>query len=314
MRMGNLKPLVIYHRNCLDGFGAAFAAWKYFGTEGAEYQALDYAEREEYLALMHNNGKFDGRSIYILDFSFKREDTNRLISTCASTVWLDHHEAAFKDWAPESDLQLYGLVDDGVEIVLDNNKSGAVLAWEYFYPLFAPGPITDEENYVPLFLQYIQDRDLWRFSLPGTKDFTAGLSSLPQDFEVWDDLLVIENVIGLRQKGNVINEYYQTQLERAVAATKESCNIFGAEGLCCNLPPMFASEAGHILAKESGTYGATWFKDKDGNIKWSLRSIGDYNVSELAKNMGGGGHRNAAGFVLRPESGHTEKGVKVWRT
>jgi nanoRNase/pAp phosphatase (c-di-AMP/oligoRNAs hydrolase) len=75
---------------------------------------------------------------------------------------------------------------------------------------------------------------------------------------------------------------------------------------------MFASEAGNVLARESGTFGATWFKDKDGNVRWSLRSIGDYDVSIIAKQFKGGGHKNAAGFTLKPDSGETEAGVKLW--
>ena len=30
----------------------------------------------------------------------------------------------------------------------------------------------------------------------------------------------------------------------------------------------------------------------------SLRSVGDYDVSAIAKTFGGGGHRNAAGFEV----------------
>jgi len=52
------------------------------------------------------------------------------------------------------------------------------------------------------------------------------------------------------------------------------------------------------LAKESGTFGATYYQDSNMQIHFSLRSIGDYDVSKIAKQFGGGGHRNAAGYVI----------------
>ena len=35
-------PLIIYHDNCADGFGAAWAAYKKFGADGAEYLPMNY--------------------------------------------------------------------------------------------------------------------------------------------------------------------------------------------------------------------------------------------------------------------------------
>jgi hypothetical protein len=54
------------------------------------------------------------------------------------------------------------------------NKSGATLAWAYFHP----------HEPVPLFVAYVEDRDLWRKALPGSDDFFAVYSILPHEFEV----------------------------------------------------------------------------------------------------------------------------------
>src|SRR5690606_19050130 len=43
---------------------------------------------------------------------------------------------------------------------------------------------------------------------------------------------------------------------------------------------------------------AGMYYQKDGNTYWSLRSIGDFDVSKVAKDLGGGGHKNAAGFIV----------------
>lgn len=62
-----------------------------------------------------------------------------------------------------------------------------------------------------------------------------------------------------------------------------------------NAPAHLSSELGHQLAIQSGTFGLVWHQAKDGRVRCSFRSNGDYDVSAIAKAFGGGGHRNAAG-------------------
>ena len=61
-----MKPLVIYHDHCTDGFGAAFCAWLKFGDE-AEYVPMNYGFKEE------NIPKYAGRDVFMFDFSWPKE-------------------------------------------------------------------------------------------------------------------------------------------------------------------------------------------------------------------------------------------------
>lgn len=81
-----MKPLVIYHANCTDGFGAAFAAWLKLGDE-AEYLPMKYGVD----LLTTYKGSLIAREIYILDFSFSRETMGWLFDHAKHVVWLDHH-------------------------------------------------------------------------------------------------------------------------------------------------------------------------------------------------------------------------------
>lgn len=300
------KSIVVYHKNCLDGFGAAFAAWKSGKVKEVIFCALDYSDRDSWMREWLPKLELNAYDLYILDFSFSKDHTSQLIDLCNKFVWLDHHKSAFEEhglleYFNNGEYYIGG--DETNTILLSPNlNSGAYLAWEYFH----------QEAHVPPFIKFIDDRDRWKFLIPNTKEFCLALSQLPQDFRIWNES--VWDWYDLVEKGLVIQEYYDTQLERSVAATKEYCNILGNEGLCCNLPPLFASEAGNLLAKKSGTFGATWYKDSKGNIKWSLRSIGDYDVAAIARQFGGGGHTNAAGFTLTPDSGETISGVKLWHT
>lgn len=276
--------LVIYHKDCIDGFISAYIAWKEFGDK-ADYVGLGYDERHAFF----KNTEFQGRTVYILDFSFSKVKTKYIISVAENVIWLDHHKTAFEEWLG-ADRDYYGSEDAHSYILLNKEKSGAMLTWEYFN-----GDID-----IPNSVKYIDDRDRWKFKYPETKLFHLAISQIPTTFEHWNTLNVLGNTTAesLVMVGGTIQEYYDTQLKRSMEQTKENCLLKGRMGLCCNLPPMFSSDAGHILATESGTFGATWFRGSDGKCKWSLRSNGDFDVSEIAKYYGGGGHKNAAGFVV----------------
>jgi hypothetical protein len=43
-------------------------------------------------------------------------------------------------------------------------------------------------------------------------------------------------------------------------------------------------------------FAAAYHYDKGGELCWSLRSLGDFDVAALARQAGGGGHKNASGF------------------
>lgn len=93
-----MKPLVIYHANCADGFGAAFAAWTGLGDE-AEYVPMQYGKEDESFWRLED-GQFDSefqilnREIYILDFSFSKWVMEGLFSLAKCVVWLDHHASS----------------------------------------------------------------------------------------------------------------------------------------------------------------------------------------------------------------------------
>ena len=106
---------------------------------------------------------------------------------------------------------------------------------------------------------------------------------------------------GADDKGTAMNELFDQQLAditkypvpTSLYVVEGSCGRFG---MSVNCTPQFASEAGDVLAQLSGTFGMTWCVGEKGQVFVSLRSIGDYDVSVIAKAFGGGGHKNAAGF------------------
>lgn len=313
-----MKPLILYHASCTDGYGAAFAAWCKFGDD-AEYVPVQYGDDPLKDII------YEGRDVYMLDFSVPRVDMEHLLDLASKVVWLDHHKTAFEMWCKDGVREKFtqgevipksGAKPVACHIVLDNNKSGALLAWEHFHP----------HTPVPDLIKRIDDRDRWVFQYPDSKAVHAGLQLMqPWDFLGWS-LFVPSTCLqaagwrhyydNLVSVGETALKVHAEQIERSVRHA-EKCAIrhpdgdhehnpwewnsggyWYAPGLAVN-SNVHASEIGHGLANASGTYGLIWYYDgATGRANCSLRSNGDYDVSAIAKLFGGGGHKNAAGFNI----------------
>ena len=307
-----MKPLVIYHDSCTDGFAAAYAAYTVFGNS-AEYFPCQYGKRAAAFDL-----DVTDREVYILDFSLPFATMLQLFAHACRVVWLDHHKTAFEMWGTDNgsgNIEEFKRVDqlfDGKHpVVLDNHKCGAILAWEYFHPGGA----------VPEIFKYIDDYDRWIFQYEDTKAIQQALRCFtPWTFEQWDTWCSKWNDVcpHLLSGGQLLLRNHEQQVAGTVKSASMPCRVVPtvidssasyrspwtwtpedvccAEGLAANCPPHLQSSVGNALAKESGTFGLLWTVNKDGQCLCSLRSIGDYDVSAIAKVFGGGGHKNAAGF------------------
>ena len=314
-----MKPLVIYHANCADGFGAAFAAWLKFG-DAAEYKPCAYGARD-FSHPFDIREIVDGRDVYILDFSFPRPVMDQIFTDAARVVWLDHHKTAFEMWY--QDVGLYESImderpmsdacmwcDSMHHITLDDGKSGSYLAWEYFHP----------DTGVPLLIKHIDDYDRWQFKISRTKEINKALwSHTPWSFEQWkQEFLPIAmggiratfeqtaRYSALRDEGAAILRAHNQNVQSVVKGAARKCFLntapisgAGLPGLAANCPPHLTSDVGHELAVQSGTFGLCWCLSQEGmTAKCSLRSNGDYDVSVIAEAFDGGGHLNSAGFEV----------------
>lgn len=272
----NDRPMVIYHGNCPDGFTAAWVARKALGPD-CDFIPASYGQAPPDVA---------GRPVYILDFSYKRPVMLDIVSRTHRLVILDHHKTAQAELDGFADecIRAYGLIPP--HVVFDMEKSGAMLAWDHFFPDVEP----------PWLIRYVEDRDLWRWSLAASREINAALASYPRTFEQWDhfggsDLGHVRP--WLASEGAAILRY-QDQLVDSICRGAKDEDLAGYRVKVANTSVLFSEVAGRLA--EGGLFGAAWFVRRDGKLQWSLRSRGDFDVSEIAKRFGGGGHRNAAGF------------------
>lgn len=272
----NLRTLVIYHANCPDGFGAAFAAWLHFGVE-ADYSACNYGQPPPDVTVYDR--------IYVLDFSFPRSLLEGMAYRSSVQV-IDHHKTAAEDLAG-----LPALVGEKqLAAIFDMEHSGAVLAYEFFHP----------GRPVPMFFSYIEDRDLWSWKLPYSKEVSAWLGSHPMDFVLWTQLEQMlepehfESVV-LTEGRAILRAKQQAVSQMANQATTRT--IQGHEVPTVNATIYF-SEVGEelCLRNPAAPFAAYYFDRSDGVRQWGLRSRGGFDCSAVAKAMGGGGHPGASRF------------------
>ena len=279
--MSASKPLVIYHSNCNDGFTAAWVFHRRFGNN-IEFFAASYNNPLPEIAV-------DRPCVYLVDFSYKPDDMLKLIELNAGVVLIDHHKTAL-DKLPEIVRQT---TLDKFSAFCDIDRSGATLAWDYLFP--------DEPR--PPFLDNVEDRDLWRFKLGDTKTFHAYSQSMEKTFENWDKMMYateLEKVKLLNEGSGIMRKYAKDVAE--LSKHFRLLDIFGFKNIpVVNCPGMFASDVGSQLCEDNpeAAFSLTYSHGTN-KVFFSLRSRGatGEDVSVLAKLVGGGGHRNAAGFSL----------------
>jgi len=262
-----MKTAVLYH-NDADGFGAAYACWE--GLCGhmtdVNFIPVQYGQPVPDLPDALN-------SLFIVDFSYDRNTCELLAAKVQGNITiLDHHKTAMGELA--------GLP----YAVFDSTKSGAIMAWEWFFGDATP----------PAILRYVQDRDLWTWALPASREVNAYIATLPKDFEEWK-MFSLDTALSA---GAAIIAFQDKQISGAQKDVRMGV-VAGYEVPLLNCTAN-VSEVGNELCKvyPDAPFSVSYCDRADGKRSYSLRSIGSFDVSEIAKKYGGGGHKNAAGFTI----------------
>ena len=274
------QPLILYHgHRCPDGFAAALAAWLFYEGK-AEFLGLDHGD----ITSVDDLPALQGRAVYILDFSFSAVILRGIDERAAKLVMLDHHKSA-------ADM-LEGFACRCGVVHFDMKKSGARLAWEFFFP----------EQPVPDLVRLVEDRDIWVWQYPESPGFLAALDMEAADFVRWKEIAGFnaQQLAAYVERGRAMDEKF-SMLAEGMAEAARPVVFNGQAGLMVNAPGVFHSLVGDLLSKKSGTFALMWSVDKTGTVKVGLRSQREFDCIALAQSMHGGGHAQACGFKMGAE-------------
>lgn len=305
--MNNIDSVVLYHKNCNDGYIAALVMYAYFSE-------MNLLHVSKFIPVQYNQGLPDeelleGKTVYVLDFSFSKNDTINLAELAGTLVMLDHHQTAIdnlftggkfldKSLVEEDESAgVYLLHTKTVSLMVDKTESGATLAFDTFGKLIQNEGIKRRLKHL---CDHAKDRDLWNFKLPSTLAIYEYCSTMNFDLKLGYELLVQSSPAELN-----------TQIEKAqvrVDMRNELANKYADKALyiefmghkipSVNVPSDFSSIVGDILNKDA-PFALMYVVGVD-EVFCSLRSNKEtgIDVIPIANVFGGGGHKNASGFTI----------------
>lgn len=282
--------VLVYHEKCSDGIASAWIVKKYSNNIG------------EILPCKAGSSidvkKYYGKTILFVDICPPWENTSSL-ATNNKLIIMDHHKSA------KDGFDLNG-ISPNIEFIFDMNRSGCQIVWDNLF-----------EGIRPWFIDYIADRDLWKWKLPDSKFINLALFHNREiNFEGLDKLMENKDeglLNKLAEKGKMIDEIQTKELEFEESRSVVAKMCIGEVVYIVKLGtiiPYLRSDLGNRLTKkmivdEKGVkrlpdFSAIWTYDISSSEWWiSLRGHDTSpDLSVLSKKLGGGGHPKASGFTI----------------
>jgi len=276
---------ICYHHNDLDGICSAAIVKKYHPD--VECIPCQYGKEPK--------TEPERNDIFIVDFSFDKETMDNIVKTSKSLCWIDHHKTAQEDLSDLWD-------NENIKGSRSTDKAACELTWEYFYP----------SEIIPVSVMYIGDFDMWKFELEHTKKFfECAHMMLDEPYSPsWKKLLTDQLDPLVKEFIDIGSYLVRAKIKRYQVSFSNGFDItwHGYKTRVINTNHDI-SDAG-AYAKERGYEVAIiWYNYRD-QIRVGLRCKEEIDVSVIAKQYGGGGHKNAAGFIQTPKEFFEMVGLK----
>lgn len=291
---------VLYHKNCSDGLMSAVLLSLYYQEirEDANFMAVNYSEPMPEVV---------GGDIVIVDFSYTPEVLEVASRTVKSIVMLDHHLSAAKQWGGYKRFTHRCVDGSGcaMHLTIKEERSGAGLTWDYIQEQLGEkdSDIFKGNRYIANRLLRIvlavEDRDLWKFSIPGTAIIGEVLRAVPMTVAAWSNFIMGSSSEEF-EAACVVAATELALKERQSQGLAKKAKVMTLEGIPFPIPVVncsaeFTSRVGEILYQE---HPAALMWASDGATVFGSYRSNQVDVSVLAAQFGGGGHASAAGFRI----------------
>lgn len=280
--------ICIYHSKDLDGYCSGAIVKRKF--QEAKLIGFDYGQ------ILPMDDIPEGEPIIMIDVSLPMVEMGNLSKHSGyNMTWIDHHISAISDYKNHDHM--------GITAILENGVSACEGGWKYLFP--------DEQ--MPTAVKLLGEYDTWRNEdkfrwdnaiMPfqyGMRMITSSAETFPQEllndgnYGVMETDKPVYNIINV---GKNILAYQKTQNERVCKCAFEY-DFKGLRAICLNNgganSQVFESvydESKHDIMVPFVWTGKHW--------TFSMYTTKDeVDCSVIAKAMGGGGHKKAAGFQVQ---------------
>lgn len=278
------KAIIVYHANCLDGFGAYVVTRKALEAQDFEVLTIPMSYTDDWKDIGIIARSLRNCQIYCVDICPPFEDIHDMFKSAERLVILDHHKSA-------KETMLHNW-PDSVHTVYDEQRSGVGITHDFFFTGQA----------MPEWIKYVQDRDLWQFKHDRSEAFCTGLFRVKQEYKEWLKLYNVEITLDVYREGLVLLDKLDKDCEDLMSI-KHVITVGDRFILAVNAHWVYASKLGHMLANKSFAenccvdgIACVYYSDGKG-YKLSFRSVEGcaVNARSIAEQLGGGGHDHAAG-------------------
>ena len=203
------------------------------------------------------------------------------LAKMSNLIWIDHHKSAIEECENNDGFVPF---DQNTEIGI----GACQLTWEYCFDKSIPGSV-----------KLLSEYDVWYHEDERTLPFQYGMrlyNTIPDDnMEFWESVFY-ELPQKILSDGHVVQKYIEQDNKKycgacAFETTLDNLKFIAINRMLTN-SQMFDSVWDNTKYDAMLTFG--WYKDK-----WTCSLYTDkegVDVSIVAKNRGGGGHKQAAGF------------------
>lgn len=272
--------LGVYHKNCIDGTASAAVLLMKYPNANVFSLSYKYSQIEFDTLLSYID---ENTIVYVLDFSFDKNDLQLLMDKSKKVVLIDHHITSKEKFDNEF------LSKDKFEFIFDIHHSGSMLTYKYFFP--------DKNNKI---IEFIEDRDIWKWEFGKYTEYVNSyLFLFIENPKAMKQIIENVNIEEILEKGKSINEYKNKIINSILENNKEIHLSIGNYVVFSLNTNILQSEIGSILC-EKYDKPVCIFNISSDNVILNFRSLEHHYPSalDLAKLVGGGGHKNAAGATV----------------
>lgn len=280
---------IFCHKNCFDGSASAVLLKHYSQYQnGTTPTIVEYWHEQD--EKMYQFPDVNNKHVIIVDFSFTRNVLLHLRSICASLYVIDHHRSA------QDELNNLSFC------TFDMNRSACQIVYDMLYD-------NQQPESRPSWINYIGNRDLWRFDTNDETDFfTTNLfyrTTYQSHLKVVEEISTYNprQIHGCLQMGQTQKNFQSCMEHKSIQAAKK-CKFMMPDQK--TIYDVYVSDdyknrsnIGSALSARSDCDFAVMYKFDLFRNQWHISLRGkEHKTSclDVAKQFGGGGHQCAAAF------------------
>lgn len=288
-----MKKYIIYHDKCTDGLTSA-AIFNYWIEKHSYYHAHDYEFIPGHFQMKKEDiEKLKDGVVFFLDFSFKKELFEYVLSIANNVVLIDHHKGAY-------DELNHLFESNNLKVVFDLNECGSSLTWKYLFP--------NED--LPLIVQHVKDRDIWKWENKNSKAYLATLDTHPFTLESFISFYSTFFCLPEKDRNSIYREMIETgevlllqkeNMTRVILENVRYVNYLEQQDVAvCNCNFLFTNDVSEKLIDNGTVNVLITYQDSLLGRKFSIRSRDGFDAISIAKSLdlNGGGHPKASGAFI----------------